>query len=239
MPLDPELPCWWPGLEPFSVRTSLTLAEANTFSRNMCLEEHAGTHMDAPCHTGDDAHRPLSAVTGDRLPLASFTGRSRILDIRALRSDTDGVSPQVSVDALRAYERSSGDIRAGDAVLLWSGWTDRYYRPFPEGDEYVKLPLEGRRPGWPAPSNAFMEELAARRVRLIGTDAPTIGALPRLEDAHRAAFRKGITPVENLTNLGEAVAAGESIFLFLPLLVRGSSGSPGRAVAIIPDIELT
>ena len=232
--LSPDLPCWWPGLEPFTVTTTSTVAAANTFSRNMHLEEHTGTHLDAPCHTGDEFLRPYSSVTGDEVPISDLVGRARVIDVRSLPTDIVGTSSSIGTEVLMRYEQESGEVLAGDAVLLLTGWSDRYYRAFPAGYEYVRYPLEGRSGAWPAAAPAFIEALATRGVKLLGVDCPTVGGLPDLAAAHRAAFRCGITPVENLVNLGSLIGL-DAVFAFLPLRVKGSSGCPGCAVAFVME----
>lgn len=232
VPLDPGLPCWWPGLEPFSVTTTYTLESVNTFSRNMHIEEHAGTHIDAPNHTGDENRRPYSNQTADALPLETLYGRARVIDVRHLSSSAYGMSPHVDDAILESFEDKFGPVRANEIVLLWTGWSDRYYLPFPDGDAYLNLPLAARSPAWPAATPDLIDGLVARGVRAVGVDTPTIGGLPDLALAHRAAFRSGLTPIENLINLG-AIVGSDAMFLFLPLKITGSSGAPGRAVAMI------
>jgi kynurenine formamidase len=232
--LSPEFPCWWPDLEPFTVTTTSTLEATNTFSRNMHLEEHAGTHFDAPCHTGDNRFRPYSLVTGDALPIADLIGRARVIDVRSLPTDLVGASSSIGTEVLMRYEEQCGEVIAGDAVLLFSGWSDRHYRPFPAGNEYVRYPLDCRSGAWPSPAPSFIEALATRGVKLIGVDCPSVGGLPDLALAHQAAFRCGITPIENLVNLGSLIGR-EATFVFLPLRVTGSSGCPGRAVAFVME----
>jgi isatin hydrolase len=232
--LDPDLPCWWPGLEPFSVTPTLTLEQGGSFSRNMHLEEHAGTHMDARCHVADENGEPLSRTTADLVPLQELAGRARVLDARAAPIVGPGVSSAVGLAELERHEREHGALRAGDVLLIQTEWSDRHYQSFPAGERYINLPLSGDAPAWPAPTPALIEAVARRGVRTIGVDAPTIGLLPDLALSHRAAFRHGITPIENLTNLG-AIAGLDAWFVFLPLPITRSSGAPGRAIALVEE----
>jgi kynurenine formamidase len=157
-----------------------------------------------------------------------------VLDVRDARPSAPGESPWIDVDALTRDESARGRIAAGDAVLLWTGWSDRFYRPLPEGSAYCADPLAGRSPGWPAPTGRLIEALADRGVTLIGVDTPTLGALQDTFTPHRAALARGVNPVEGLTGLGR-LAGRAATFLFLPLPVRGATGAPGRAVALLEE----
>src|SRR5579885_3141303 len=95
IPLAPNLPCWWPGLEPFSASPTFRLETENVLSRNLRIEEHSGTHMDAPCHIGDNQRQPISLLTADAVPLATLMGRARVVDARDVRSTENGVSPWI------------------------------------------------------------------------------------------------------------------------------------------------
>jgi kynurenine formamidase len=200
------------------------------------MEEHTGTHFDAPCHVGNESQEPYSTMTGDEVPLTNLMGPARVVDVRSLRTDVVGISSPIGTDILTRYEDESGKINPGDAVLLWSAWSDLHYREFPDGYDYVQRPLEGSSGAWPAPAAALIEVLAARGVKVLGVDCPTVGGLPDLAAAHRAAFQCGLTPVENLTNLGSLVGL-DAVFAFWPLQVNGSSGCPGCAVALVKEVS--
>lgn len=234
--LDPAFPCWWPGLEPFSVTPTLTLERVGSFSRNMHLEEHAGTHMDARCHVADENGEPYGGTTADQIPLQELVGRARVLDARAIPSGEPGVSPPIDLAELERHEQEHGRLTPGDVLLIQTGWSDLRYLPFPAGERYINLPLSGDTPGWPGPTPALIEAVAGRGVTTIGVDTPTIGLLPDLALSHRAAFRHSITPIENLTNLG-AVAGLNALFIFLPLPITRSSGAPGRAIALVEEAK--
>jgi kynurenine formamidase len=72
-----------------------------------------------------------------------------------------------------------------------------------------------------------------RGVRLIGTDAGTIGAADDLAAAHYAGLENELLFVESLTGLERLPARG-AYFVFLPIKVLRSSGAPGRAIAYVP-----
>jgi kynurenine formamidase len=64
-------------------------------------------------------------------------------------------------------------------------------------------------------------------------DAPSIGRAHDPVPVHQEGLSRGIRYVEVLTNLGELPERG-AYFVFLPLKIAGSSGGPGRAIALLP-----
>jgi len=69
-------------------------------------------------------------------------------------------------------------------------------------------------------------------VKLVGIDSMSIGN----EEVHRLLLGEGIPIIENLTNL-KLLKGKRFLFFAFPLPIVGGSGSPVRAVAIIPERE--
>lgn len=230
-----DLPCSWPGLPPFEATVTLDLAADAVFSRSLRIEEHCGTHADAPCHIADADGAPVGLLTLDRVPLEHLAGPARVIDCRETVPAEPGISPWLDASIVHDYEARTGSLRAGDAVLLWTGWSDATYRPLPEGRAYCAAPLAGETAGWPAPTVELVDLLGTRGVRVFGLDTPSLGAAHDPFPAHRAALGRGITPVEGLTGIGRVTAG--ALFCFLPLPIRDASGSPGRAVAFLEGVS--
>jgi kynurenine formamidase len=239
LPLDERFPCAWPGHTAFLHRIDADFSTGSSYrTATVVMDEHTGTHIDAPCHsipspstrprTAEPAREGTSAV----IPLADLMGPAIVIDARtATARGTPGESPLIGADTILRAERSGGQLQAGDIVLLRTDWDTRYL-PFPVGDAYAEKPLAGETPGWPAPDESFIELLVERGVRCIGTDAPSIGALQDPGHVHVLALRNGIWPVEGLRGLGALPPRGAT-FIFLPLALAGS-GAPGRAIGLIP-----
>jgi hypothetical protein len=68
--------------------------------------------------------------TGDRFPLASFMGPAVVIDLRAVlaANHAKGKSAVVHADWIERWEARHGRIQPGDVPLLFSGYTDRYYK---------------------------------------------------------------------------------------------------------------
>lgn len=87
------------------------------FSQHWTLDEHTGTHVDAPLHRtpgGDD----VAALLPAELVLAL-----RVVDV----ADAVARDPEMllSTDDIADHERRYGPIPAGAAVVLHSGWGTR------------------------------------------------------------------------------------------------------------------
>ena len=56
-------------------------------------------------------------------------------------------------------------------------------------------------------------------------------------ESHRVLYERDIPAFENLTHLDRLPARGAFI-VALPMKIRGGSGAPLRAIAIVPDREV-
>jgi kynurenine formamidase len=252
--LDDRLPCVWPGHMPFEhkVHNWYTMdvgggqrlrSTAPYYTCWMTLDEHVGTHFDAPTHfipppdSGLEHANEFGAVYGDKVPLELLQGPATVIDVRPLRENgEDGASPLITREFLERWQEENGAVAAGDVVLFSSGW-DEFYVPFPEGAKYTQRPLVFRdSPGWPAPHADAVAYLYERGVRTVGTDGPSIGAAHEGLSMHYAGLGRGMVYVEALTRLEELPVRG-SFFVFLPLKIAESSGGNGRAFAYVPRTD--
>lgn len=251
--LSEDLPCHWAMHQPFQVKTWNWFVDhqhpaASARARNgpyatrwMAIDEHTGTHLDAPCHfipperSGLPDAGPAGEITVDRVPLRQLMGHCAVIDA-GLDIDAPGepgVSPLIGPDVVLAWEERHGMLRPDEIVLLRTGW-DRLYQPGPTGRRYVyDVLVTGRAAGWPAPSVAAVDLLLERGVRCVGTDAPSMGPAHDGRPVHVAALRTGAVFVECLGRLDLLPARG-AWFCFLPLNVEGGTGAPGRAIAFPP-----
>ena len=251
--LSEDLPCWWPTASPFRHTTDHWFANVDRDGSSplrsrsgapfhscvLSMDEHTGTHFDAPSHfippPGSDLPDagPTGAITADRVALEQLMGPALVVDVRSLiGSAKDGASPRIEPSLLSSWEKEHGDIVPNDVVLFRSDWDDRYVTG-PEGQRYVHRPLVfGDTPAWPAPSADAIEFLSARGVRCVGTDAVSMGPAEDGRATHVAGLSAGVVYIEALGSLKELPSRGAT-FVFLPLKIAGGSGGPGRALALI------
>ncbi len=251
--VDESLPSSWPTHMPFVSKVwnyyepldelqGRIRSDAPYQTRFWIIDEHCGTHFDAPPHFIPPvrADLPLSAKVGeetsDSVPLQDMMGRAVCVDATALNEVpvAEGESPWITADFLLDWERAHRKIEAGEIVLLRTGW-DKWYTSGPDGDAYAKNPLilkKGR--GWPAPDTGFVQLLIERNVKCLGIDAPSVGAAHDGAPVHQLGLKHQLRYIELLTGLHH-LPTTDFYFMFLPLKVKGGTGSPGRAVAWVPN----
>lgn len=252
--LGEEYPCTWPGHMPYQQKTFNYFGvegtdEAHLISpcgpyqtRWLLIDEHTGTHVDAPAHfiprpgTGYIDEGTAGDVTADEIPLEQCMGQAVVVDVEHLfdTTDADGVSPYIEPELILAFEAEHGELGSGDLVLFRSRWDAGRYRVGTPGRSYAyDVVIRGRGTGWPAPSVAAMELLIERGIRCVGTDSPSMGSAQSGRDVHIAGLGQRCVFIEALANLSELPVRG-SFFVFAPLKVARGSGAPGRAFAFIP-----
>jgi kynurenine formamidase len=138
-------------------------------TRWLLIDEHTGSHLDAPAHfypgpeTGLEHAAEIGSVTVEQLPLSRFMGPAAVIDVPGdLPGGAPGVSPIIPPSLVEEFENAPGRLDEGDIMLLRTGW-DRCYQPGEAGDGYCFHPLVTKtEPGWPAPDSPLMELLIER-----------------------------------------------------------------------------
>lgn len=245
--LAEDLPCSWPGATPYRHTRDhwfepSTHGGARRWSgtpHHTCvleLDEHTGTHFDAPSHfvappgSGLPNEGPSGVLTAEQIPIDQLLGPAAVVDVCSLVGQaTPGASPRINPGSLSEFERAHGALRPGDIVLFRSRWDRRYGA----GDRYVRDPLVlGTEPAWPAPSPETIALLVERGVRCVGTDGVSMGPADDPMPTHLVGLHAGMVFVEALCNLDRLPARGAG-FVFLPLPIKGGSGGPGRALGFV------
>ena len=238
----PELPASWSaGFPPFEISHYLRIGPLSAYNSDiLTIDEHTGTQFDAPAHfvpppdSGLPNAGPLGAVTGEHVPIWQFVGEACAIDCAdILESAPNGESAFVTRDRIAAWERTNRPLGPGDVVLFRSGYTDRFYQPFPAGRRLVADPVQGTAPGWPDPDVVCMEYLVSRGVKTLGTDSPSMGPIPGdlPVQVHLAGLSQGLIWMENGTGLGHLPPTG-AFYGILGIKHARSSGTESRAFAI-------
>jgi kynurenine formamidase len=200
------------------------------FTRWLLLDEHIGTHFDAPSHFLDPGLHD-APQTAEAVPLERFQGQLAIIRAPWREYPAEpGCSGQIGPGGIEAWENTHGRLSSGHVVVFATGWDEHYTAG--TADRYCKdVIVTGREPGWPAPSVEVVEMLSGRGVACLGTDAPSMGPAEDGRGVHVAGLGRGMAFVEGLAGLSRLPDAG-SYFAFFPIKVHGGSGAPGRAIAI-------
>ncbi len=206
----------------------------------LTLDEHCGTHFDAPTHfipppdSGLPHASELGRETGDRVDLGRLVGPATVIDATELTGQgTGGVSPEITPELIERWEGSHGPLQSDEIVLFRTDYDD-LYQPMPEGSAYVLDPyLLKQGSGWPTPGIPALQLLLDRGVRVVGLDGVSVGSSHDGAPPHQFGLGRGMLYIELLANLRRLPPRG-ALFIFLPIKIGGSSGGPGRAIAFVP-----
>lgn len=239
----PEYPCTWPAypFPRFQLTHQRTIGPDSAYNIDVLLiDGNTGTQLDVPPHSvaRPELKREKSGPWGlaytDKIEAWQLGGEACVVDVRELLDQaSNGVSPLVNAAHVARFERQQRKLRFGDVVLFRSDYSDKYYRPFPDGNRFIADVLDRKAPGYPDPDPACMEFLATRGVMTLGTDSASMGPLPDLaEPTHYAGLKYGMIWTEAATNLGELPPTG-AFYCMLGPKHEGGPYSEGRAFSIV------
>ena len=239
----PEYPCTWPTFPPFQMIAQERIGPLSAYnSEILIIDGNTGTQLDVPPHsvTPPESGLPNAGAFGraytDVVAAWQFGGEACVVDCRDLvDGPAPGRSQLIGKERIIAWEQAHRPLGAGDAVLFASGYSDRFYRPMPEGRRFGADPVEGKAPAWPGPDPGCMEYLAGRKVMTLGIDSTSMGPLPDLaEPTHFAGLKHGMIWAESLIGLGPA-AGDRRLLLMLGPKYAGGIYSELRAFAVVGD----
>ena len=203
----------------------------------LTMNLHTSSHIDAFAHTWYDGRlyngHPCDVVSAEGAArcgigeVGAVAGRGILLDMPPLfetdcLDDGCAISPR---DLDEAVRRQGVEIRAGDILLVRTGWQGRFRR---EGDSVL-----GSFPGLAA---TCWQWLAERDVAVLGADNGAVEVWPpEGKPLHHYLLRDfGIHLLEYL-DLEELSAdrVHEFFFVAAPLRIRGATASPVNPLAII------
>ncbi|PWE28883.1 cyclase [Maritimibacter sp. 55A14] len=190
----------------------------NLFS--MTVNEHTGTHVDAPLHFSADGR----AV--HEIPVENLICPLCVVDIRE-KADADA-DATLTPDDLRAWISAHGEIPQGACVALNSGWQARLGGPGFRGadDDGVQ-----HYPGFHVEAAQMLIEETGAIALATDTLSLDIGASQSF-DTHYAWLPTNRYGIENLANLDQVPAGGATLIVGAPKH-RGGSGGPARIMALV------
>ena len=238
-----EYPCNWPThpFPKFQIIHQTIVGPASPYNiDSLYVDGNTGTQLDVPPHSvaRPDLKReksgPLGLATTEKTEAWQFGGEACVVDTRDLLDKAPkGVSPLVTPEYLERFEAQHRKLKFGDVVLFRSDYSDRYYRPFPEGSRFINDVVDKKAPGYPDPNPETMEWLAARGIMALGTDSASMGPMPDLaEPTHYAGLRHGMIWTEGATGFGALPTTG-AFYCFLGPKHDAGPYSEGRAFSIV------
>ncbi|HEY9225349.1 MAG TPA: cyclase family protein [Gemmatimonadaceae bacterium] len=234
-PLGPDTPVI--GLPPqFGSSPGVTMEVISCFDDKgpawywnvLHMGEHTGTHFDAPVHwiSGKD----LPDNTCETIPVRRFVGPACVIDVtKEVEANEDFL---LMPEHVVAWEKQHGTIPRDSWVLLRTGWSKRT-------DPAAFLNVREDGPHSPGFHKTTSELLARDRgvlgvgVETVGTDAGQAGTFDPPFPNHGTMHGAGKFGLASLRGLDQLPATG-SIVIAAPLKIVGGSGSPLRALALVP-----
>ncbi|KAF0957188.1 cyclase family protein [Rhodococcus sp. T7] len=202
------------------------------------LSTHSGTHVDALSHawSGEELYNAHSAANVRSTAGAKRLGAEKLRPvvtrgvlIDLVEAHGAPLDPSTPIDAehlIAGYEMAAVEPSAGDAVLIRTGWWERSH-----GNEYFDLE--------PGLSLDGAQWLVAHDVALVGADNYAVEVQPSPAGTTfpvhlHLLHRHGVPLIENLA-LAELAASGRKVFVFVfaPIPLQGSTGSPVTPLAIL------
>ena len=240
--IAPEYPCTWPThpFPRFALIHSRTIGPESAYNIDtLLIDGNTGTQLDVPPHSvarpelNREKSGPLGLAYTDRIEPWQFGGEACVVDVRELLDQAaNGVSPLVRAEHVERFEQQHRRVGFGDVVLFRSDYSDKYYRPLPEGRRFIADVVDRLSPGYPDPDPDCMEFLGRRGVLALGTDSASMGPMPNLaEPTHYAGLKYGMIWTEGATNLGALPPTGAFYCLLGPKHAGGPYGE-GRAFSI-------
>ncbi len=186
------------------------------WAKMIMMIDHVGTHVDAYSHF--DPKDPGGSI--DTMPLSMFYTHGVCLNFGILPFKT-----KITVKLLEeACKRDRIEIKPGYTVLLYWGHYEKTWGTPSFLTDYPGLMREG------------VEWLADKGISIFGVEQPN----PGLNDdkaftVHTVCAERHLPHIENLVNLKELAGKGVFRFIAFPLKIRGGTGSPVRAVAVLDE----
>ncbi|MEL6521077.1 MAG: cyclase family protein [Pseudomonadota bacterium] len=182
------------------------------------INEHTGTHIDAPLHFSADG------TSVDEIPVSSLIAPLCVIDIAARAAED--ADTQVTPDDVSAWIAANGDIPDGACVAMYSGWAAKV-----DTDGFRNFDGEKQHyPGFHIEATQMLLETGAQSMAVdtlsldhgISADFAT----------HYAWLPTGRFGIENIANLDKVPASGATLVVGAPKY-KGGTGGPARIFAMV------
>ncbi|HHL20962.1 MAG TPA: cyclase family protein [Aliiroseovarius sp.] len=186
----------------------------------LTINEHTGTHIDAPLHFSADGN------SVDEIPVESLVAPLCVIDIKARAAENPDA--QVTPDDIKAWIAANGDIPAGACVAMNSGW-DKHVN----SDKFRGADADGKMhfPGFHIEATRMLMEETGAASMAVDTLSLDFGLSADFA-THYAWLPSGRFGIENIANLDAVPAAGATLVIGAPKH-RGGSGGPARIIALM------
>ncbi len=216
--LTPDFPTG-SGRRQLTIETMSTWPKDPWNMRRWHIDEHTGTHLDAPLHRSDKD-------SADQIPAANLVGPLAVIDIR--RKVADNADAELTPDDLKNWESKYGPLPVGGIVAMCSGWdahvhTAKFRNAGPDGRLHT-----------PSFHVEAIESLLTERnvkglvVDTLSLDRGLSGDFP----VHVRWLGSNRWGLECAAHLGDLPAKGATLIVGGPK-IAGATGGPSRVLALL------
>ena len=215
---------YWPGDNAirFELKTIATIEKNGGLSKPFTMQEHYGTHIDAPNHFETKQSSVAQIRTED------LFAEGVVIDITPQASQNPDYL--LTLDDLKNWESDHGRIPDQAIVLLNTGW-GKFWTNYPR---FKNQDAQGKM-HFPAYSVEAAKWLVSeRKIRALGIDNLSIDyGLSRDFMVHHVVNGAGKYALENVAHLDQLPPRGFYVMV-APIKIEEGSGGPVRIFAILP-----
>ena len=206
------------GMPGISYDQTVRFDESGYQLYQLTIDEHTGTHIDAPLHFTTDG------TSVDELDVQSLVCPLCVINIS--RQASEDANIMVLPEDVERWMSRNGEIPQGACVAMLSGWAEKVgteaYRNLPDGSF-----------AFPGFSKAATDLLADMGVAAIAVDTLSLDPGNSADFAvHYSWLPSGRYGIENVAGLGEVPESGATVFVGAPKHKRGTGG-PARVMAVV------
>ena len=215
--LTPDFPTYF-GEPQFATEDVFNFGDNGFNLLNLTINEHTGTHVDAPLHFTADG------LAVEELPISSLVAPLCVIDISARAAEDPDT--RLTPDDVQAWIDAHGEIPEGACVAMNSGWDSKVGTDAFRGHDGEALHF----PGFHVEAAQMLLETGAGS---IGVDTLSLDyGLSADFITHYTWLPAGRIGIENMKALAEVPAAGATIVIGAPKFA-GGTGGPARLFALV------
>ncbi|WP_322627338.1 cyclase family protein [Aedoeadaptatus coxii] len=213
------------AFNPLGERVLTTLEETGSDNREYTLGTSHGTHVDAPAHF----------MAGGRI-LSELPLKERYLPLYVLHLEKEVEADNgyaVSVEDIKKFEETYGEIPEGVFVAFSSGWYHRIYSQ----EDFTNTDEKGVEitPGWSVAALKYLSE--TRKITAIGHETLNTDSGPEAAEAgdlvaQRYWLNQNKFQVEVMANLDKVPATGAVIMINV-LHIKDAVAFPAEVIAVL------
>ena len=213
-PIHTHMPVFPTGLKPYvgvyrGHKDSLRPGNISSQSNIIVMGDHAGTHIDSPLHFDPNG------TSIDKMPTDEMIGNAVMQDFSFKKSGNSVTAQEVR----KNFESAGVNPKDLKYILFRTGAADYY-----QTDQYLSHYLEIR--------VDTVEWLLDQGIFIFGVDAITVDHA-KDKATHMLMRKRPYYHIENLANLDKLPEDRIFTFICAPLLLKDSSASPIRALALV------